>query len=250
MGVTLASRVCLMRDRLNGRLREAKAESLADCVSARLFLRSGSSRIESVFVRSARGEVKASLLICHGIGEIVEHWRPVQRLLAEQGVASLVFDYAGYGRSTGRPRQSACEANALAGYEELCRQVPGVPISLLGFSLGSGVACAVMRRMQLTRLVLCAGFTSFQGAAGRIGVPQWLAPRIWDNEEALRDCRLPVLLMHGDRDALFPVSMAERLQQAAGRDAQLVVWPGLGHEDTYFRPRFDYWKTAARSVSP
>ena len=52
---------------------------------------------------------------------------------------------------------------------------PGAPIAVLGFSLGSGIAAAVMRRVRASRLVLCAGFTSFRAAAHSVGIPVGLA---------------------------------------------------------------------------
>ena len=89
----------------------------------------------------------------------------VQELLAAHGAASLVFDYSGYGRSTGRIEAAQCEQDAIAAFEFLEGLAPGAPIAVLGFSLGSGIAAAVMRRVRASRLVLCAGFTSFRAAA-------------------------------------------------------------------------------------
>ena len=110
---------------------------------------SGKSRLDAVYAEPADRLGRArpprtSLLICHGIGEIVEWWLPLQRLLAEYGVASLVFDYSGYGRSTGRisARQFEDDAVAAFGYLESLR--PGEPVSVLGFSLGTGVAAAAI----------------------------------------------------------------------------------------------------------
>ena len=70
---------------------------------------------------------KAALLICHGIGEIVEYWFPVQQLLAANGVASLVFDYSGYGRSSGSIDWSQCELDAIDAFEYLKSIAPSTP---------------------------------------------------------------------------------------------------------------------------
>ena len=64
---------------------------------------SAANMLDAVFVEPAAIPPRASVLLCHGIGETVEQWFGVQQLLAANGVASLVFDYSGYGKSTGRP---------------------------------------------------------------------------------------------------------------------------------------------------
>ena len=46
--------------------------------------------LDAVLVTPDANGARASLLICHGIGETVEHWLAVQQLLAANGVASLV----------------------------------------------------------------------------------------------------------------------------------------------------------------
>jgi hypothetical protein len=83
-------------------------------VASRHVIHSGKNVLDAVFVTRDANTVKASLLICHGIGETVEHWLGVQQLLAASGVASLVFDYSGFGRSSGFFNAKRCERDAVA----------------------------------------------------------------------------------------------------------------------------------------
>jgi pimeloyl-ACP methyl ester carboxylesterase len=182
--------------------------------------------------------------LCHGIGEVVERWFPVQQLLAANGGASLVFDYSGYGRSTGSISWTQCETDTVAAFEYLRGLAPGYPLSVLGFSLGSGVAAAAMDRIRPHMLVLCAAFTSFRAAAHSLGLPRKIAPvipDIWKAAETLRECRIPVLVVHGERDALFPVRMAEELAKLCGPCAELLIVPRLGHNEPFYKPRMAYW---------
>ena len=41
----------------------------------------------------------------------------------------------------------------------------------------------------------------------------------------------PVLVLHGDRDTIVPVSHGRTLFEAAGQPKHLHVFPGLGHND-------------------
>jgi alpha-beta hydrolase superfamily lysophospholipase len=133
----------------------------------------------------------------------------VQELLAAEGVASLVFNYSGYGRSTGWIDADQLELDAICAFAYLRALRPQARISLLGFSLGSAIATAVVTKVAPHRLVLCSAFTSFRKAAASLGVPTWLArllPDRWDVEQALRSAAAPpLLILHGGADRLFPV---------------------------------------------
>jgi alpha-beta hydrolase superfamily lysophospholipase len=241
IALTGISRVLLARDWLLGRLRPVDGRSGVSTVE-RCRIESGRNVLDAVWVRPAAAPVRAVVLICHGIGETVEHWGRVQELLAANGAASLVFDYSGYGRSSGRIEAAQCERDAVAAFEFLERLAPGAEIAVLGFSLGSGIAAAVMGRVRASRLVLCAGFTSFRAAAHSLGLPRLLRhliPPLWHIEESLRDCRLPVLVVHGEKDRLFPVRMATELAECCR--AETIIVPKLGHAEPYYRPRVAYW---------
>ena len=45
----------------------------------------------------------------------------------------------------------------------------------------------------------------------------------------IRRCRIPVLFIHGEADALVPCAMVYRLYEAANCDKQLLTVPGAGH---------------------
>jgi pimeloyl-ACP methyl ester carboxylesterase len=187
---------------------------------------------------------KASVLICHGIGETVELWHDVQQLLAASGVASLVFDYTGYGRSSGFFTASQSEMDAVAAFRCLEQLTSPLPVAVFGMSLGSGIAAAIIGKVPAHRLVLCGSFTSLQKAAVSVGIPQAFefgVPPIWDTIDALRSCLVPVLIVHGEKDRLFPVRMAEELAASCGSTCELVVVPNVSHADPFYHPQPSYW---------
>lgn len=247
LALTGISRMLLVRDWLFGWVpRPVEDKNTGEAIIERRRIPSGRNTLDAVWVRPAIRPIRAVVLVCHGIGEIVEHWLPAQELLAASGAASLVFDYSGYGRSSGRIEAEQCELDAVAAFAHLEALAetfaPGAPTSVLGFSLGSGIAAAIASRVRASRLVLCAGFTSFRAAAHSLGVPRGLAhliPPLWHIEQALRDCRLPVLVVHGEKDRLFPVRMATEL--AACCAAETIIVPLLGHAEPYHRPQVEYW---------
>jgi hypothetical protein len=244
IAITSTGRILLARDRLLGRIgRDWSSDAPPDGVS-RHAIPSGANVLDAVLVQPDSKPAQASVLICHGIGETVRRWLVVQQLLAANGVASLVFDYSGYGRSTGSFNASQSERDAVAAFRCLERLTAPLPVSVLGFSLGSGIASAIVSEAPVHRLVLCAAFTSLRKAAVSIGIPRTLAllvPPIWNAQEVLRNCRVPVLVVHGEKDRLFPVRVAEELIACCGPQAELVVVPKLAHNEPFNRPRLSYW---------
>ncbi len=243
LAVTVISRGLILRDRLLGRLR---LHHLADAytVSRVLSIPSGSNLLDSCFVAPARGPVKAGVLICHGIGETVKHWEAAQHLLACDGVASLVFNYSGYGRSTGRVSSRQCEADARVAFDRLHELLPTTPLSILGYSMGTGIAISVAPELRPSKLIVCAGFSSLRNAAASLGVPRLFArllPPIWVNVEALKSSAIPVLVLHGDSDRLFPPEMARQLGSSCRSACEVIIIPGLSHNGPMDRPEPNYW---------
>lgn len=225
----------------------------ADPSASQHSIPSGNNVIDAVLVEPAASSALASVLICHGIGENVQRWFPVQRLLAANGVASLVFDYSGYGRSTGSVDWTQCDLDTLSAFQYLQKLAPHLPISILGFSLGSGPAAAIAHRVAAHRLVLCAAFTSFRAAVCATGLPSrlsFLAPPIWSARESLRSCALPVLVVHGEKDRLFPVQMARDLVALCPGPAELLVVPGLAHNQPFRKPNLSYWGLIISRIIP
>jgi uncharacterized protein len=244
VALTCISRFFILRDRLVDAVVPRGAAGEVEIAVARHAIRSGGNTLDAVFMQTARVQPCAALLICHGIGETVAGWRKVQELLAANGVASLVFDYSGYGKSTGAIEWNQLERDAVAAFRALRQIAPALPISVLGFSLGSGIAAATIHEVEARRLILCEAFTSFRDAARAAGIPARLGrlvPPIWPTRERLRACALPVLIVHGQADRLFSVSMAEELLSCCGADAELVVVPETAHNQPFRNPHIAYW---------
>lgn len=253
ISVTAISGYLLLRDRVQGVVRRLARPAAAE----RFFFASGGlasdrRRLAAVLVEA--GDGAPVVLICHGIGETVEHWSAVQAFLEERGVGSMVFNYSGYGRSEGSIRAEHCDEDLVSAYAELRRRVGAERrVFVLGFSLGSGIAGSGVESLEpaVTGLFLCEAFTSFREATRVAGVPGWLArfaPDIWDTVAAMRCVSMPVWVIHSDGDRLFPVTMARRLAEAAGTRGELVVVTGFAHDEPYRRVRQEYWGVVVERV--
>jgi len=243
LSLAAISRILVFRDRRNGSYDRVCSVPCRD--DERLTIQSGGRILDAILVSA--GDDAPAVLICHGIGEIVEYWGPTQRLLQVLGITSLVFDYSGYGRSTGLPTTAHCEEDAIAACKELTHRTSS-PLFMLGFSLGTGISASVAARLPIDGLILCEGYTSLREAAASVGFAPWIArevPDTWQTERCVSELSIPVLVMHSDADDLFPVSMAKRVAEACKGHGELMVIPGLSHNEPIFIPTKDYWGPVA-----
>jgi uncharacterized protein len=240
VALDVVGRVFLRRDRMNGEMRR-----LFDAFSLdqeRLTIRSGDRDLAAVYVRAS--DDAPVFLICHGIGEQVEYWSGVQELLKAMNISSLVFNYSGYGASSGRVSAAHCEEDAIAAYGEL-RERGHRSIFLLGFSLGSGVVSAVAPKLEVDGVVICQGYSSLREAAVAIGFRRWMThvmPDVWHNVRRLDEVAAPILVVHSDGDQLFPVAMAKRVHEACGERGELIIASGFAHDGPVYFPTETYWR--------
>jgi alpha-beta hydrolase superfamily lysophospholipase len=244
--LAVISRLLLRSDRLSGRMGRAMSAFPFD--EERLIIASGGRRLSAVYVSA--GDDSPAVLICHGIGELVEYWGKVQDLLRGMGVSSLVFNYSGYGSSSGGVSVAHCEEDARSAYRELVER-GHQSIVVLGFSLGTGVGCAVAPSIEVDGLVLCEGFSSLRDAGLAMGFARWMTrvvPNVWDTVHKVSELEMPVLVVHSDADDLFPLSMARRVAEACGTRGELLVMNGYKHNAPIFEPTEEYWAPIAEWV--
>jgi uncharacterized protein len=183
----------------------------------------------------ARGEPLGHLLLCHGnagnVGDRVLH----AALLTAAGLDVLLFDYRGYGRSSGRPSEEGTYRDARAALACLLEQ-PGVDparVFYLGESLGGAIALDLALERPPAGLVLLSAFTGVR-EVGRVHYPFVPAALVPDAYPALRGIprlRAPLLVLHGDRDEIVPLEQGRNLFEAAPEPKRMHVFRGLGHND-------------------
>jgi uncharacterized protein len=111
-----------------------------------------------------------TVLLCHGNGGSIMHLLDSIDLLHGLGLSCFVFDYRGYGNSTGRPTEAGTYLDAQAAYDWLtdAKGIPAQQIVLLGRSLGGSIAAHLAGRVQAAGLVLESAFTSCGDIAARL----------------------------------------------------------------------------------
>lgn len=114
-----------------------------------------------------REGARGAVLVCHGNAGSIEQRIELARAFHELGWAVLLFDYRGYGNSTGKPSEEGTYRDAEAAAEHLTRVEGLAPeqIVLYGESLGAAVALELATRRSCAALIAESTFTSLPDMA-------------------------------------------------------------------------------------
>jgi fermentation-respiration switch protein FrsA (DUF1100 family) len=194
------------------------------------------------------GEAKSSVvLFCHGNAGNISDRLEILHGMHAAGLGVLIFDYAGYGKSSGSPSEKQMYSDASAGWDWLVNRGFAADRTIVyGRSLGGAVAAHVAADRTPRALVLEATFTKLSAVAGRHypWVPVgWLLKYSYPTETRVREVRAPVIIVHSREDELMPFEMAERLLKATGERGRLIVSRG-GHNTM---PNID-WDSALEGL--
>ena len=159
--------------------------------------------------------------------------RRFHELIAD-GSGLVALSYRGYGGSSGQPTEIGLIEDAATAYAFAVNRYSPERIVLWGESLGSGVAVALAAEKPVGHLVLEAPFTS---AVDVGALRYWFVPvRMLMKDQFRSDLRIgkvtaPVLVIHGDNDAVVPVSLGERLYELIQAPKRFVRIAHAGHDD-------------------
>jgi fermentation-respiration switch protein FrsA (DUF1100 family) len=177
----------------------------------------------------------ASMLFCHGNAGNVSHRLENVAHLLRAGFQVLLFDYRGYGHSSGQPSEKGLFEDAAAAWSaQVERSDASRPRIIFGRSLGGAVAVDLASRVDADGLVIESSFTSIRTLA-RLFLPLPLPdlPVRYDSLSKIGAINAPLLVVHGERDELVPFADGRALYEAAGEPKSWFPIPGAGHNDTY-----------------
>lgn len=152
--------------------------------------------------------------------------------LTADGTGLLALCYRGYGGSTGNPSETGLIRDARAAYDFASARYPAKRIVLFGELLGTAVAIALAAERPVAGLILDAPFTSAAdiGAAAYPFAPvRWLMRDTFRSDQRIKRVSSPIIVLHGERDRVVPISFGERLFALANEPKRLVRFPEGAH---------------------
>jgi uncharacterized protein len=180
----------------------------------------------------ANGRASPLIVWFHGNGGNITDRASVAAELARRGVACLVFDWRGYGRSEGKPSEGKLKLDALAAYDVAATHAKPDDIVLYGESLGGPFAAYVATKRKARCVVIENSFPSLMKLGNALYRPLplgWFAPLALRTTAWLNEARLPVLVLHGKRDQVIPFALGKELYDGLDVPKQMFVCETGGH---------------------
>ena len=198
-----------------------------------IWLETSTGPVEAWYLPPLRAEAGPAplLVFTHGNAGLIDYWPGEFHPPREWGMAVLLVEYPGYGRSPGHPTQASVTAAVLAAYDwaRRQRQIDAHRVIAYGRSLGGGAATGLAGARPVAAVILESTFSRARDIARRFGVPALLVRDRFDNLEGVHRLKAPLLVLHGTHDQIVPVAHAEALH-AAQPVSELVFMP-CGHND-------------------
>ena len=203
------------------------------------------ARLSALHLQQANA--KGVVFFLHGNAGNLQTWFTNAAFYRQAGFDLYMLDYRGFGKSTGQIQSEAqLRADVRAAWNQVAPRYAGKKIVVYGRSLGSGLAAGLAAELaaegaaqQPDLTVLVSPYSSMLALADLhfAWVPHFLLRYPLRTDQLIGKIRQPVLLFHGDRDALIPPQHSERLAQWAPQaKRQLVI--GAAHNDVHEFPAY------------
>ncbi len=176
---------------------------------------------------------KGTILQFHGNAENMSSHYLSLAWTINRGYNLFVFDYEGYGKSTGSPSQETTVQDGLLALKkalELHQLSNAKRFIVFGQSLGGAIAARALADFKdssrIDYLVLDSTFYSYRRVASGFLSQHWITwPISWlpwilvsdeySAENSLKNCKWPLLVIHDREDPIVPFDNGEKLFEIA-----------------------------------
>lgn len=182
------------------------------------------------------GERKAkngAVIFFRGNAGNLQGWGKYARHFTDLGYDFYLFDYRGYGKSGGEiGSQEQLYADTDLMMEPVLREYDAGEVTVLGYSVGSGLAARAAQKYGAKQLVLIAPYFSLEELAREKMpfVPKFLIKYKIPTFEFVGSFGGPVTIFHGEHDELIGVDNSRRLLKFL-KPGDKIYELNAGHND-------------------
>lgn len=154
-------------------------------------------------------------------------------LLQTAGYSYLFVEYPGYGGDPTPPNHERMR-RVVDDVVAYLKDQGEIPVTLIGESIGSGVASWHVEQLPPEQLVLITPFTTLSDVAARqywFYPTRWLVHEVYDVPAAVSDYQGRALVLHGTADRLIPTELGIEVYEALGDKKELALIENAGHNN-------------------
>ncbi len=196
------------------------------------FISESGSNLNGWLLKPANQKAKTSIIHLHGNGGFLLSHLDFGTAMVKQGYQVFMFDYSGFGYSSGESTRNNSMSDALSAidFATSLPEFEGTKIVLYGQSFGGHLApmAGIEREDKIDLLVIEGAFTSYPAIAGK-QVPILGSVLVKGGNSAVKslpDFHKPVLIIHSREDKTIPFKMGEKLYDKANDPRQFLAIDG------------------------
>lgn len=199
-------------------------------------------------------EPRGVVLYSHGNGGNISDRRDGIAVWRELGFDVLIYDYGGYGNSTGKASEKRCYKDIRAMWRWLTQEQgsPAERVLLFGRSLGGAVAADLAAEVAPGAIVLESTFLSAVtlGKEAFPFLPVGLVLRHrFDTENKIERVRAPLLVVHSPDDDVVPYHHGKALYELAPEPKEFLEITG-SHNDGFTMTGQRYTRSLRTFLEP
>ena len=175
---------------------------------------------------------KGLIFYLHGNAGSVDSWGDVAKTYTDLNHDVFILDYRGYGKSEGAINgQTQLYADVQAAYDQLKKQYAEDKIVVLGYSIGTGPASRIASTNKPKLLILQAPYYSLTDMMRHTYsiIPTFILKYKLETNKYLQDCKMPIVLFHGDEDEVICYGSSLKLKDECKNIGKLITLKGQGH---------------------
>ena len=185
-----------------------------------------------------------TILFMHGNAGNISHRLETIQIFHQLGLNFLIYDYRGFGKSTGKPSEEGTYFDAQAAWKFLLEKKHLKPeqIILVGRSLGGGVAAELAKNSSPAMLILESTFTSMPNVS-KLHYPfmptDIIVRHRYETINKLKSISCPIIVIHSKNDEVIPFAHGKNNYEEAKQPKKFIELHG-GHGNGFLLSRQAY----------
>lgn len=172
-----------------------------------------------------------TVLFCHGNSGNISHRSYMVNFCKLFGLNVVLFDYRGYGKSSGISNVGTLHLDATVVYRYVTSKVSSDQIIIWGESLGGALASHLASNYPCRDLVLMATFSSLDDIllyrevrfASALSLVLRLMMNTMRSKDILKNVKCPVIIAHSPDDEMIPFACSKVLYDSIPGDNKLFI---------------------------
>lgn len=164
-----------------------------------------------------KGNNTPIILFSHGNAGNIFRRKYMFKLFLNKNVSLFMYDYSGFGRSTGYTSTKNIIKNGEFVFEYLKNKYPNRKIILWGESMGSAVSWHLASKYKCSGLIITSGYSSLADVIDDVVLPGLgkllsFITYLPDNKLCAKKISCPVLMFHSINDELIPYKQCLKIK--------------------------------------